>query len=136
MEKIKDFTKVVNDIEEICEKIIRKSIPVIKKLKNEKLQNEMLLKKSNKSKNELIEDIQKESSKLIKDSNSIKKEVDEFMDALFVKRNFDGVESLLLTQVWLGEIYDCEGLDAFKKLYEDLKKQFENCTLENVLSRI
>ena len=133
MEKLNSLSSILEDISNTSEKIIRKSVPIIKNIFDEKKE---LMKKlqteSQLTEKEIYEKLNEISLSLVKDAKIIKNEMEEFIDYIL-----GGIEpSLFLTQVWLGDVYDCSGVEALKQLLVDLNSQLENCTIEYIIRGI
>ena len=73
------------------------------------------------------------SENLIKDSQSIKKDLSKFINYIL---QLEPESSNILTNAWLGDSYGTLGMEGMQSLLEDLKTQFNDCNIETLISKI
>jgi hypothetical protein len=137
METIKKFNSLIDDINKICELIMRTALPIMTKMANDK---KFLFDKI-KEKYPAIEEkdiklkMKQMSESLIKDSQTIKREFSHFID-MILNLNEDKSKCEFLTQVWYGDAYGSVGLKSLELLLEDLNQQLKDCNITFILENI
>ena len=135
MDKLKGLISDIEQINTTCEKIIRKSVPVMKSILEDKnnLVNQVKEKYPALDEKAIRQKIQASALALVSDAKTIKRETNPFISGLLCISSQD---TPFLTEVWMGDTYGRSGADAFKDLLGDLNSRLENCTLENVIKNI
>ncbi len=138
MEKLNNFTSILGQISSVCENIIRRSVPVMKSILDDKKQliNTIKKKHPDLEEKEIKQRLQKAALFLVNDAKTIKKEFRGFIDAILQYESFENIDAPFLTEVWMGDTYDCRGVDSLIILLQDLESQLKNCTLEYVIDHV
>ncbi len=135
MDELSDLTNTLTQINDVCDKIIRKAVPIMKKIITNKDKLIEEIKESNKD----MEDkdirlkLQQTGLSLVKDAKNVKKEMNKLIHAIVTNWNIEDVDIPFFHDVWYGDTYDCEKLDALKALLTDLNEQLSHCTLEHIV---
>lgn len=135
MDNLKKLETILTEIEQVSESIIRKTIPILKKMSDDKnfLFNKIKAKYPSYSDKEINHRMKELSSELIMDAQSIKKELSKFVNYLL---KIEPKSSNILTNAWLGDSYGHTGLQGLQLLLEDLRLQLNNCNAETLISKI
>jgi len=115
MEQLKELHLLFKEILDICEQIITKVFVLSLEIIDGSENYENVNKKS----------VESRALELIYDAKIVKFEKDNFIKNLIQKEPLN--PSSFLSQVWMGDIYGSEGVDALKALLNDLKSQLETC---------
>ncbi len=137
MEKLNRLVGVVDNLNKICEKIIRKSVPVMKRILNdkEKLIAQFQEQHPNLDEKNIRKQLQEISLSFIADAKVVKRELDPFINNLLDGEKLSSSEGFFM-ELWSGDVYECEGIDALEELLKDLENQLLNCTLDYVMNKI
>ena len=122
------ITKVLTFIDEAADYILRVCADLDKSVKEEGLFITDLVKVFPKiSKEELLKEIQTKIASYIPLAETIKKELDPFVIALDANAvEIDESNTFAyMREVWLGDLYGVNGLEALKELAKELKKKVE-----------
>lgn len=137
MQKLEKYVKLLNEIMDTCEEIIRRSVPVMKSIMNDKDKIiSTIKKKSDLDEKDIKIKLHQEGLNLVKDAKAVKKDIDEFCLAIIGQKSFKEINAPFLLEVWYGDLYDATGFDAFEALLADLKHQMKQCDIENLIAKI
>lgn len=137
MENLQNLTLLFKDIDKCCLDIVKKAVPVMKSIVDKKPEILEKLKDKFPQENDAKDHIEKISMQLIDDARTCRKELNGFVNALFLSEQNEAPESFgFLYPVWTGDTYGVGGVDGFKALLSDLQQQLQDCTIDNVLSKI
>lgn len=133
MEKLEHCLISLKEINMLCDQIIRKSVPVMKMILNDREKYVLMLKEiyPEKDDKELTKMLQDKSIEMTRDSKMIKNQMDTFIERTFLGAE-DLSETPFLTEVWSGDAYGSSGLESLKELQTDLKIQLKEATFENL----
>lgn len=104
-QQIDEFKHLMTQLNEISDKIIRVSIPLLKR--NESLKSQII--------------------ELTNDSKCVKTDLNNLIKYIF--KNVDEKEIPYLSQVWEGDVYGTQGISALQELLKDLQEQYEKLNL-------
>lgn len=139
MENLVKLSETLREIDDLCEKMIRTAIPVMKAVVKER---DKILKTIKEAKCDLtdieIRDaLQEHSLGLVTDSKTVKREIESFINCIVNNDRVEELENVVfLKEVWCGDVYNQEGLDALRELVDDFRSQIEKCTLVNIIERV
>ncbi len=138
MDRLRNLTELFNNISQTCEQIIRKSVPVMKNILENKdnILESSMKKYPNLSEKEVKQKLQTAALNLVTDSKTIKREMTNFVNSIVERTSMDESNTPFLTEVWMGDAYDCQGTDALEVLLAELKEQLKNCTMEYIAQNI
>ena len=136
MDTLQHLFDLVHEIDELCEKLIRIAVPVMRSIIAEKDKIIQQIKTSHPELTEtFIKDkLQERSLSLVKDAKLIKRELGNFCTAIATNMEINSCSNIVfLKEVWCGDVYDHNGVDALEELINDLKHQIATCTVKNIV---
>lgn len=140
MKTLNQLTRLLNNINKISEKIILEALPLMKELEttDNDLVDDFVSKYPGVEASVASSALQEASLDLVDDAKNIRKEIDEFSEAVILGE--DGLEEgsnlyPFLLQVWSGDIYDGSGISGLELLYKDLITQLNSINYEGILNR-
>lgn len=136
MENLDQFQNILQELKKKSESIIRLSLPLLKKMADDKtfIYDKIKSKYPSYDDKEIKLKMKNMSSELINDAQSIKKELPEFVDYILAKSSKN--TKSFLYQVWSGDVYGERGINGLKELLTDLDEQLKNCNENNLIEKI
>lgn len=137
MDTIQNFSKLINEISNTSEQIIRKAVPIMNMMlkDNKKLIERIKKEKPDIEEKDILPKLKDISLNLITDARVVKKELPDFINGI-INGTLENIDTPFLKEIWYGDTYDCSGHEALKELHNDLKNQLDTCTLDGVISKI
>lgn len=138
MEQIRDLANVLEQVAKLCDQIIRKSVGPLTQLSKDtkKVVEKAQAKHPNLSEKEIRSKLQAAGLEWINDVRQIKKEVKIFAEVMAHRKSLEEVDAPFFKQVWMGDAFGVQGPESLEALLNDLKEQYENCTLEHLISNL
>jgi hypothetical protein len=139
MEKLNRLNKILKQIDELCLKIKRKTLGVMKEIKRDgkNLSLDIQENKPYLDTQTILQMLQDGSMKLTNDADIIANEIHTFSMAISDGKSLENCGCEMLESVWFGDAFDgCEGYEGFVALKEDLETQLKNISLERVMQDI
>lgn len=129
MERLLRTTKLLTDIQNTAKSILLRSTEVIKDLYDEGEIIEDVVDKSGTSADD--ETIAAEACEIVetlaKDSKIVDRELPEFVEAFQKGEKFiESIDSQFFLEVWFGDMYEKEGIEALEELRSELKQQLRS----------
>lgn len=143
MEKLKALTKTLKELKTVASSVVALMFPIMETLGNEgdDIAGEVADETSI-DKDVALEELLNLALEIVTDAKAVRKEIDAFADAVL-----KGSKALrtnaskfpFMAQVWAGDIYDVNEVDALKQLLKDLEedktKANESWLIDAVIAR-
>lgn len=142
MEDLRDLTKLIKKINKEALHTIIDLKPILTSVRDREgepydfIRHSLIDKNPDIDEEHLNEVIENVLISLLQDSESIIREMPRFIIHLKEGKNIDDFEDtsgVFLKNVWLGDIFDCTGIDAFRRLYDDLNFNRKSCNKESIV---
>lgn len=138
MERLNQLTSTLNVIRQLSNEIITTALPIMKELEetDNDLLDEFLEEVDDFTPEDALALLQNTSLGLVSDAETIKKEIENFSDAVI--QGEDAItegekEYPFLLQVWYGDMYGDTGITGLQSLVNDLRKQLADVDEDRIL---
>jgi hypothetical protein len=129
MERLLKTTKLLTDIQNTAKSILLRSAEVIKDLYDEGEIIEDVIDKSGTDADDetIAAEICVIVENLANDSKIVDKELPEFVEAFQQGEKFiENIDSQFFLEVWFGDMYEKQGIEALEELRSELKQQLKS----------
>ncbi len=136
MESLSDMTQTLKDIEDLSEKIISKTIDLLKEINDDESEiiEDIVEQIDGTSDEEATEEAQEYLNSLVSDANIVYEGIGEFARAVVRGEAIDKISSTFLQKVWYGDMYDDSHIEGLKRLQSDLQKNLNLLNDDNIIS--
>lgn len=134
MNKLDKLSKLIQNIRNYSDDIIKGSIPILKQIETDQRIIEHIVKKYptfNKQKIHMI--LNEAAFAYIADARKIRKEIDEFSDRISENDPLDESTTPYMASVWKGDMFDLIGSYALVELNNELEDCFKNMSVKTIV---
>lgn len=135
MEDLQRVCTLLTDAKKTSNDIIRKSLVSMRKLREggDEILEEIRKLKPDVPISQIKELAEKASLEMIRDAETVLREIDGFAGALAHNKNVEESGSEFMLQVWNGDTYDEVYINGLEELVKDLKQQYRKCGSSRII---
>jgi len=139
MENVKVLTKTISEIKRLADGIILQTLPLMKVIEVEENEyvESLIAEVPDLQSSQALQTLQDIVLEWVKDAEPIRTEVDVFIvyDDNSFKFKINTQRCPVLSEVWNGDAYGDGGVDGLKIFRDELKKQLEEISEENLIKK-